>query len=517
MKKLLFLFIATAGVFAACKKNERLEMPRLFRPPIAEVLSADSNTIVASWLSITEAKNYTVQVSRDTFETVDLSITIDTNIAVIKKLLFNQLYQVQVKANAPDSTKNSKWSYLGAIKTLGSILKVPGPDDITMNSVRVRWTTKGSPVTSIKIVKASDNTTVSTTSLTPADITGEFKIIDGLAPETKYIIYLYSGTDERGYVSFTSKAPFSGTVIDLTGITGRPSVLLDTLPVVPAGSTILLKKGLTYNINAGYGFNKSLIIMSAPDLTIPTQAKIYMTTNFSFAAGSSIDSIEFNDVFMYSDNYGSRYIFNNTNSANVGKLKFLNSRMEIFRGMVRLQSGTVSMGNFIIDNCIVDSVGNFSMLNISASSKIDNISLTKSTFYKIEGIIASAQNSTSVVIDNFTFNETPLGNNRNYYFDYNALNITNGISITNSLFGIGKNSAGAFTIKGLRVGATTLINVSNNYRTSDQASGGNDIPSISTYTRPTGQLWLDPYNGNFKIIDNGFPGRSNSGDPRWRL
>lgn len=517
MRKILFILtVAALCVFTACQKNEDLVMPRLFKPMKAEELSADSNTIVASWLKVADARSYEVQLSRDTFKTIDVSMTLDTNVAVIKKLLFNQLYQVQVKAVAPDTTHNSRWSLLGGVKTLSSILKVPGVDDITFNSVRVRWTSKGAPVTSIKIIKTADSSLVSEINLAPVDRANEYKIVGGLVADTKYTIFLYSGTDIRGYVDFNSKAPFTGTVIDLTGITGRPAVLADTLPVIPSGSTVLLKRGETYNISSGYSFNKSLVIMSGPDLANSSQAKIFFTSNFSFAAGSTIDSLEFNDVYMYSDNYGSRYIFNNTNSANVGKLKFMNSRMEIFRGMVRLQSGTLNLSNFVINNCIVDSIGNYGMFNIAASCKVENISITNSTFYKIEGVISSAQNSNSVLIDNCTFNETPLGNNKNYFFDYGSLNVTNGITVSNCIFGIGKSSNGAFTVKGLRAGSTTVIGASNNYRTSDYVSGGNDFPYIIVSNRTSTQLWQDPANGNFKIMDNTFAGRNTSGDPKWR-
>lgn len=256
--------------------------------------------------------------------------------------------------------------------------------------------------------------------------------------------------------------------------------------------------------------------MSGPDLSNTSQAKIFFTSNFSFAAGSIIDSLEFNDVHMYSDNYGSRYIFNNTNSANVGKLKFMNSRMEIFRGMVRLQSGSLNLNNFIIDNCIVDSIGNYGMFNISSSSKVENISLTNSTFYKIEGVISSAQNSTSVLIESCTFNETPLGNNKNFFFDYGSMNVTNGITISNCIFGIGKNSNGAFKVKGIRASASTVIGASNNYVTSDYVSGGNDFPNITPYNRTSVQLWQAPASGLFTIMDNTFPGRNTTGDPRWR-
>src|SRR5215213_4965878 len=124
MKKIFFVFAVVAVcLFTACKKTEDMGTPRFFRPQIAEALAADSNTIVASWLKVAGAKSYLLQVSRDTFRTVDVSMTPDTNVAAVKKLLFNQLYQVRVKAIAPDTALNSGWSNLGAVKTLSSILK----------------------------------------------------------------------------------------------------------------------------------------------------------------------------------------------------------------------------------------------------------------------------------------------------------------------------------------------------------------------------------------------------------
>lgn len=517
MNKTLYILALTALVYASCKKDD-LRPSRLFRPVSAGDLTADSNTIMASWQKIGGATSYVVEVSRDTFRTIDLSLSVDSNEAVVKKLLFNQLYQVQVKAVAPDTAMNSKWSNLGAVKTLSSILKMPGIDDITFNSVRARWTNKGAPVTSLKIIKSADSSVIATVTLSATDVTNEYVVIDGLTADTRYTIYLYSDKDERGYVAFSTKVPFSGTVIDLTAITGRPGVLLDTLPVIPSGSTILLKRGETYNMSTTTSLNKTLIFMSGPDLSNTAQAKIYFTSNFTFAAGSTIDSIEFNDLHLFSDNYTSRYVFNNTNSANIGKLKFMNSRMEIFRGMVRLQSGTLNMNDFIIDNCIVDSISNYFVLTVgTTTSKVNNISMTNSTFYKVEGVIASAQTSNSVLISDCTFNEAPLGNSKNFYVDYNANVIANGITIKNSLFGIGKISAGATTVKDLRLGSGTLVTVSNNYKTDDHKTvTGNDIPAITPSIRTSVQLWQDPYNGNFKIADQTFAGRNSTGALRWR-
>ena len=518
MKKCFYILVIGLLFLYSCKKKDITEESRLFRPIVVGQLMADSNTIIATWQKMNAAKSYMVQVSRDTFRTIDRSVKLDTNVAQIKGLLYNQLYQVQVKAIAADTVLNSLWSNLGAVKTLTSILKVPLVTDITLNSVRVSWTSKGAPVTSVKIIKTSDSSTVSQTTLTPLNVLNESVIIGGLASATKYTIFLNSGTDVRGYADFTTKAPFVGSVIDLTGIIGRPSVLADTLGLIPAGSTVLLKRGETYNISSAINLSKSVIILSAPDLAVTTQAKIFFTSNFNFAAGAVIDSLEFNDVFMYSDNYGSRYAFNTTNSATVGKIKFVNSRVEIFRGILRLQSGTTSVGSLIIDNSIIDSVSNYGVLTIgSATTKVDNISITNSTIYKAEVVITSASSSNSILIDACTFHEAPAGNSATYYINYGTtLNVTNGITVTNCIFGYGKLSAGAVTVRDYRASATTIMSATNNFRTSDHLTAGNDFPNISTYNRPAAQLWLDPANGNFKINDITFPGRFTTGDPRWR-
>src|SRR6478735_3236376 len=102
MNKILYILVLTVFIYTSCKKDDDLSMPRLFRPVSIGSLTADSNTIEASWQPIANATGYQVEVSRDTFKTIDMTLTVDTSAATIKKLLFNQLYQVQVKAVARD-------------------------------------------------------------------------------------------------------------------------------------------------------------------------------------------------------------------------------------------------------------------------------------------------------------------------------------------------------------------------------------------------------------------------------
>ncbi len=519
MKKILFVLLTAVLIFTACKKASDLgEAPRIFGPVISGALLVDSNTITASWLKIDAATAYEVQLSRDTFRTVDVYLRIDTTRAMFKKLLFNQLYQVQARSIAIDSTKNSSWSNLGAIKTLTSILKNPGISDITFNSVRVSWTTKGAPVSSIKILKTSDSSVITTVNLTLSDLINENKVINGLVSDTKYTIFLYSGTDVRGFVDFNTKAPFAGVVIDLTGITGRPSVLSDTLPLIPSGSTVLLKRGETYNITTTLNLNKSVTILSGPDLSTTLQAKIYFTSNFSVANSSTIDFIDFKDVYLLGAAYGSNYIFNLSSagaSANIGRFSFENCVAEIFRGMIRTQgAGGVVIENLVINNCIIDSISGFGVLTMGQTGgKVNNISITNSTFYKIEKIIVSSSGSSnSILMDQCTVNETPISGS--YYIDYGTtMTVSNGITVTNCIFGPGKN--GVTAVRGIRTLGGTSIVSSNNYKTADQTSGGSDIPGVLLAKSST-LLWQNPANGDFRIIDALFPGKNSSGDPRWR-
>jgi hypothetical protein len=94
--------------------------------------------------------------------------------------------------------------------------------------------------------------------------------------------------------------------------------------------------------------------------------------------------------------------------------------------------------------------------------------------------------------------------------------VTGGITINNCIFGHGKWASGVITTRGIRTNAATGISSNNNYKTADNLSAGNDIPNVATYNGTVTQLWRDPYNGDFTIIDNSFAGKNNAGDPRWR-
>lgn len=512
--------LAAISFLVACNKNNDLTDPtRLFRPVLKEQLMSEGNWVAASWQAIKGAQSYTIQLSRDTFKTVDATVSVDTSTVRFENLKWNQLYQVQVRANAKDTVLNSKMSFLGAVKTpkFPTILNTPTSNDATDEAIRVSWVNSGAAVTSIKVLKLSDSSLVKEVAITSQDIARGNKVITGLAAATTYVVYLYSGTTVRGWDNYTTKAALAGNIVDLRGITDRPSVLADTLPVIPAGSTVILKRGQTYVISSSINLNKAVTIMGGTDLSVPDQAIINLPANFNIAAGSNIEYVDFKDVYLQGTDAASKYVFNVNNACTVGRISFESCKAEFFRGVVRLQNQAITVSDFTVNNSIIDSIGGYGVLTVDGTNcKANNITLTNSTVYKAEVIIVSRNNANTVTIENCTFNEAPRAGNYLINFSTSGTNnVTSGIKIANNIFGIGKSNAGATAVRGVQVGSGS-VDASNNYSTADYSATSNQIPNLNSYSRKSTELFQDPANGNFKIVDNGYPGRSNTGDPRWR-
>ena len=186
--------------------------------------------------------------------------------------------------------------------------------------------------------------------------------------------------------------------------------------------------------------------MPGTDLLNPAKPIISMPANFNITSGSLIDSIVFSDLTLRGTDYASKYVFNINTACTIGKIRFDNCWAEIFRGVVRTQSQPAIINAFEVNNCIIDSIAGYGLLTVDvATSKADVITVTNSTFYKMEKVITSRNNSTSLLIDNCTFNEAPTGSSSAYYIDYSIAgtnNVTNGITVNNCIFGIGKITTG---------------------------------------------------------------------------
>lgn len=549
---LVLLACCTVMMFSACEDDEMVFEPtRLFRPVLNEDLMAELNTIIVNMGNSREAVSYTIEVSRDTFATIIHTVESDTNYVVLNEetlngasLRYGTLYQVRATAHAADPVFDSRVSDLGGVRTerFPSILRAPTEADILDVQTRVTWAVAGAPVTFIRVFTLADelleNPLLEFEVPQAAQDSGVF-IINGLEAMTEYQVAIYSGASGetlRGWEPFTTIPSAISLddprVIDLSQ-SEDPDAVITAVAGASDGQIIVLKKGFRYNMPSD-PLDKSITITSAYGFG-SQKATLYTMGNWNFVEGAMIDHVKFIDLELRGEDFGGDYVFNPNISTLtvVDTLSFDNCVITNLRGIARIRS-QMFLRNFIINNSVVDSIGNYGLLTADTdgvgNAAYDNVTLTNSTFSRIRVMFQTRQNAQSVLIDNCTFSEFADPNGIMFRWrgeDGVLSNVINGITITNSIFGHawdqseGPNGAD-LSVRGIYDGLeATSFTIVNTYATSDFSfSEGSEIPGFPalTYGGTAADLWVGPYGEeNFNFKDTGFSGRSDSGDPRWRL
>lgn len=523
----MIMLIALTG-FMSCKRHEDdLALTRMFMPSGDIKITTTDTVATITWDAALytkgQAVTYTVELSGDTlFQTKEQTFTTDTSGIVItgQYLTVRKKYYVRIRTNGKDSTTNSKWLTSNGFSITGEQLFLPLPGtDIIDKAVILKW--KSTPGLT-KIVLSTPGAPPVEVPLTEEESTNGEKLVEQLTPSTQYTVEIFDGSGKsKGILVFSTKASPAGgeLVVDLTGITGNPSILEDTLPKLAAGSIVILKRAETYNISSEVNLSRSVTMISENSFN-PVLPLIYFSSNLNITAGSIIDSVVFRNVVIRGSDYASKYVMNINKVGTIGKISFESCFIEIFRGVVRLQTsatGGTQVNDFSITDCVIDSISNYGIVNVdNAACAVQDITISNSTIYKAEKVVTSKQNSNAVIITDCTVNEAPQGGGSSYLIDYNSVNVTAGIKLKNCIVGTGRSNAGNTSVRGARAGATTVIEASNTYNTSDYVVSNNAIPGLIPYNGASAALFLDPAKGNFTIKDNGFAGKSSAGDPRWR-
>lgn len=533
MKKIKNTYLLLPAVFLmlltmiACEKDDDVATgPKRMFTPSSDIKSVSGEkSVTLTWQPSLYTQDieetYTVEVAADTlFETpIVYEAETDTSGIIItdEHLAVRTPYFARVKANAYGSREESGWVVSSRFMIRGEQIFLPlGSTDVMYNLVTLSWR-ESDGITKIVITPVNEMGEpvgeAIATDLEEEDILNGKRSISGLAPETTYRAEIFAGQASKGTITFTTiKEPEEGA-IDLTGITDRPSVLQDTLLQIDAGSVVVLKKGVTYTIDETVKLDRSVKIMSEIT-TDPGKAKIYFTSNFDIEGGSNIDFIEFENLEMESDDKSARYVFNIDNAGTVNKISFDGCIIKEFRGVMRIKTADVTITDFNFNNTVITAVLGYGVVNVDhADSRVDNIKMTNSTIYKVERIFISKAASNSILINNCTFNQAPQATR--YLVDYNGVDVTNGVEISNSIFGIGlgdPDGDGEVKVKGVRTG-NGLVSSSNTYSTADYVSTGNHIPDLKPYAGTSADLFVDPENGDFTIKDDSFEGKDTAGDP----
>ncbi|MFT3738148.1 MAG: DUF5123 domain-containing protein [Breznakibacter sp.] len=535
---LVMTFVLLGAItFNACEDDDDLgKAPRLFRP-IAEGESG-GQWINIEWDVMDYAKYYQVELSVDSFKTIDTTIVTSTSPLLIESgIEWDTQYQIRIKVVGENL--ESAYYVLEDVKVpdYPTLLQDVTSDDIIDVAAIVRWTNdETTPFTSLEFITGE---TVTSIPLTEDDLASGYKEVYGLEPDTAYIVKIYSEDVYRGKKRFNTRASqeFENPV-DLRELSDEVSqdyLTQSFLDGLVENSTIVLKGGQSYVLTST--LKLSMNVKFVTGYSFYGKAKIVMgdastSGGFSLADAASFGKVEFDGIDFItgndktSANFGGRYIFNISPSslASVNEIiSFENCNIRYLRGVVRAQ-GNVALEHVKINNCILDSIGGYGVINCdNANSVIRNMTLTNSTVTHAEKILVNSKSATSgsIIVDNCTFNWTPTGSG-NYYLDFGSMTIAGDVLFTDCILAAVYTTSTAQTCNGFR-SATNAITASGNYRTSDftwtlKADGVsyNGTPIEATvYSKSYTELWNNPTLIDYYFKDSKFEGKGIAGDPRW--
>lgn len=522
----IFMLLMLVLSISACKKYNEWptdeQYDRLFRPT-SLTATIEGVTVSLHWKEKPGASKYVVELSKDSLEfttiikTYEGTSTKDDNGAMFlipEPLDANTLYSARIKALS-DTKEESGWAAVAFRTKSEQIMQTISIADIGPREVTLRWTVPNN-VTHFTMNGVQYN-------ITADEKTKGEKVISGLVPKTQYEVILYNVTAIRGQQTFITKAdiPTGQNVIevgpadDLAALLAQPH---------PAGTTFVLLQGSKYTVpldpvilptDASFtiwgedGPNKAILAFNG--ITLP-----------ALAGTIKFENLDITGYENFTTGTKRNYIFNQSVASQTEQVVFENCTIRNFTNSVfRIQSAnTITIGTLSFNNCTIYDIGDnnangtyaFIHTNV-ATGKIENISITNSTIYKIGYglILHSGIGSQTLKIENNTFDNT-VGNAR-YFIDYNAQPVSGLFSLKNNI--IGKLLSPTNTARGIRAAGNTL-SVENTYATSDCVFASNNISGLISYAKPSTELFENSAEGNFKIKDQTFAGKATAGDPRWR-
>jgi len=546
LKYKLLLLVALAGcslVFSSCEDNNSLPPANaLFRPILtSDDFTLGGTTITAKWNRYTGADWFDLMLVDAYGDTIKAKT--DTTTYTFTNLTYDTQYTFMIRSHSNKSGLESKYFVYTDLSTntYDTNLNVPTSADEIDTQVRVSWTgaTYDTMYISQKAFTGKDSLIRKVPVPASANTAGQL-IVKNLKSNTTYKITAYYQGQYFGYRSYKTAVPqyFSGAVIDLRGrdvSTAYTTLSTDSLTAwlnkyPNQNLTIVLDGGITYRM---------------PQINVPaTTGKITFVTglslngNANFAVSGSIipygsiGGLTFQKIFFTeaplegasyakgAANFGGTYVINcNQVGYHVGKLDFESCSIKYKRGIVRVQA-TTTIDSLDINNCIVDSIGSYGVVNTSKiDQQVNYVGINNSTIAHAQKLLVCNSNTAMVGVNiaNCTFSYDCTSGV--YLFDFNSSAVTNGISINNSIFGPSYDGNGICSYR-IKSGTFTMTGC---YCTSDLTwfvpTGGTSPTSafgseVTVLSGGVAAVWKNPTNSDFTVI-NSTVKSAKCGDPRW--
>jgi len=429
----LSLSLVLSIFLSSCKKEEVADFDpiRLFTPTKIDVTSGETQvTLVWPASLFTEGKqvSYTVEVAKDSlFSTIDHTVTVDSPFAVITDdvLVLKQKYVARVKANALNSTPESKWVISPGFSIQGEQIFLPiVQTEVKDKTAILRW--RPTPELT-KIVLTPAGGAAVDVAITADDITAAEKQLTNLTSSTAYSAEIFAGNKSKGITSFTTKEPSIFTV------TITPADDLNLAITNAANNDVIGLEPGTYDYSA------SNIVITSKHVTIQSVSGNPKNTKINFkeitikgtGAGVKLSGLEFDGTTAGAD-YFLNFVGLNSDgeAADFKTIVVENSLIHNTDNCLiranRAGNNAHKIELIKFDNCIAYNNGastyNYITLDKAEFQKLE---ITNSTFYNVaRAFISWATNITgakpTVIINQCTINSFGFAGRNNILFDANA-------------------------------------------------------------------------------------------------
>ncbi len=524
--KVAFGALALVLAFSSCDDTNEWDVDssynRSFRPTSLASSSVTANTAELTWGAIPGTEKYILELSRDSMEFTNIVGNYESTEASysLSDLEGSSEYSVRVKAKPSNPEKEESAFASVYFKTKSEqIMETVKDADRSATTVTLRWSA-GKAVTKL-VVKDSQGNVVEEFALNSENVANGSLLVENLLPQTSYVAEIYNGENRRGSISFVTfpEVPAAEHIVYWNAGDVVTQEFFDDLGANHGNVTIAIPAG------AYFGISEAIVIpdgLSLHFFGLPGASKAVMSQNL-FTLSAAHTFLKFTNLEITGIGYDEtgaetgatyNYLINQTLAANVGNIEFENCELHDFKNcVIRLQGAeTKYIGTLSFNNCtsynFPDSY--YFVNNNVANSVIDNILVTNSTFYSVSRfIVHSASNNNAITISDCTFNNI-LGSGR-YFIDFSAGFQSANLTLANTILGATQHTGA----KGIR--AAKAASVINCYATTDWVLGSNAIAGLTSYGKSSTELFADPSNGDFTIIDDTFEGRDSAGDPKWRI
>lgn len=554
IKSLLFTLVLGIGALvASCEDDDDVtKADALFRPIVGETVYS-GQWIELNWDRYQGADYYDLTLSGK--DGLELTAETDTTFYRFEGLNYDTDYVIKIRSHSKSSGLQSQYYVVPTITTTDFPTKLKGVEAID-NMALVSW---GEDVyTNLKLFHVvtlegsteKEEILLKDSVLTEADLKAGKVIFGGLEAENDYVVRAYRNDRYLGKKVFSTTAPeaYDGYVADLRSYSVDESYGLFTQSFIDnlvaehpdEDITIVLKGGATYELNTVDVPATAGTIRIVTGLTLEGMAKFAVNGNLGVQSGATVNKIVVEKVFFTehpsalktAGNFGGKYLFNfNRSDARLGTLNIVNSTIKYKRGLCRIQT-TASIDHFIMDNCIIDSIGGYGITNADNSgADIKNIKIINTSFSHCEKLFVSTKPASKAVesfsAENCTFVYNMKSGN-NYMFDFNGMSFAEDPQLKNCIFGPGGN---AVTIKdgavSGKIGAFSAFRAAKGSLAVDNCYGTNDIqwyiaegaeaPSSALDLNSTGAdvngTFQKAAGSDFTLLVNDL--KSVAGDPRW--